>query len=220
GRRAGEAAGRRSREVGVGPPARAGDPLAGADPGARVRPLPGAGRPVHSQRRRRPGGARRPELADGRRPLDAGWLRHRARRPEREPGVGLVRRPGAALVGRALPAAADRRPGPGGERRSLEAAAVSRLAVVALAAAGGLVTAAGLTQGWWWPAFGLGLGLGLATGRRARALAGGVVLGAIGWGLPLGLLLAAVPEARRLALVLSAILGARAAGVPAVALTL
>jgi len=97
---------------------------------------------------------------------------------------------------------------------------VSRLAVVALAAAGGLVTAAGLTQGWWWPAFGLGLGLGLATGRRARALAGGVVLGAIGWGLPLGLLLAAVPEARRLALVLSAILGARAAGVPAVALTL
>ncbi len=47
--------------------------------------------------------------------------------------------------------------------------------------------------GWWWVTFLVGLALGVALPRARRALVVALVVGALGWGLPLALLAVSAP---------------------------
>ena len=85
--------------------------------------------------------------------------------------------------------------------------------------AGGLLAWLLMAYGAWWATFPLGLAAGGIQTRRLPALGSGLLVGLVGWGLPLATMAVGGAPVTRAAVVVSGILGATAGGVPAIALT-
>jgi len=96
---------------------------------------------------------------------------------------------------------------------------VSRWGWLAAGVLGGLLAWLVMAAGGWWLTFPLGLAAGALQARRLHALGAGLLVGLLGWGLPLAAIALAGAPLGRTALVVSGILGAAAGGVPAIAVT-
>lgn len=97
---------------------------------------------------------------------------------------------------------------------------MSRWWWVAAGIAGGLLAWLLMAYGAWWTTFPLGLAAGAFQARRLPALGSGLLVGLLGWSLPLASIALAGAPLGRAAIVVSAVLGAAAGGVPAIALSI
>jgi len=97
---------------------------------------------------------------------------------------------------------------------------VSRWGWLAAGVLGGLLAWLLMGAGGWWLTFPLGLAAGALQVRRLHALGAGLLVGLLGWGLPLAAIALGGAPLGRTAVVVSGILGAAAGGVPAIAVTM